>query len=149
MNSEFKDCLKKNKIKPFSRGSSLVSKELKIAKSDLEVAKENFTNRHFKWAIIQSYYSMFHSARALIYAENYRERSHYCLIVAIRALYVEKRKLSFSFVESLERAKTLRENADYYGDFSQSGAENLINKAGEFLEKANEILKKEKIRKKY
>lgn len=140
MNLEFTDCLKRNKIKPFSRGEVLVAKEIKLAVTDLEVAKESFGRNNFKWAVVQSYYSMFHSGRALIYAENYREKSHYCLIVAIRALYVEKRKLDLRFVEALEKAKTLRENADYYGDFTKTSAEDLIKKAGEFLDKTKEIL---------
>jgi len=54
---------------------------------------------------------MFHSARALLYARDYREKSHYCLIVALRHLYVDKKLLPASIVESLNRAKTLRENA--------------------------------------
>lgn len=140
MNSEFRDCLKRNKIKPFSRGKVLVPKEIKLAASDLEIAKESFARNHFKWAVVQSYYSMFHSGRALIYAENYREKSHYCLIVAIKALYVEKRKLDSKFIEALEKAKTLRENADYYGDFTKASAEDLIKKAEEFLNKTREIL---------
>lgn len=140
MNPEFEDCLKRNKIKPFSRGKSLVSRELELAKSDLEIAKQSLDNSHYKWATIQCYYSMFHAARALVYAENYREKSHYCLLVTIRALYVETRKLSFKFLENLERAKTLRENADYYGEFSQNGAKDILDKAEEFLEAAKEIL---------
>ena len=67
MNSEFKDCLKRNKIKSFSRGKSLTSKELKLAESDLEIAKETFKNERYKWATIQCYYSMFHATRALVY----------------------------------------------------------------------------------
>jgi len=74
MSSEFENCRKKNKIKRFSRGKSLVEKELRIAKSDLKRAKASFKNKDNKWATIQSYYSMFHSARALLYAKNYRER---------------------------------------------------------------------------
>ncbi|PIQ92390.1 MAG: hypothetical protein COV69_02800 [Parcubacteria group bacterium CG11_big_fil_rev_8_21_14_0_20_39_14] len=140
MNPEFEDCLKRNKIKPFSRGKNLVSKELKSAKSDLEIAKESFEKAHYKWATIQCYYSMFHATRALIYAENYREKSHHCLLVALRALYVETRRLNFKFLENLERAKTLRENADYYGDFSQIGAKDILDKAKEFLEKTKGIL---------
>lgn len=140
MNLEFEDCLKRNKIKLFSRGKILVSKEIKLAASDLKIAKENFSRGYFRWVTVQSYYSMFHSGRALIYAKNYREKSHYCLIVAIRALYVEKRKLDFKFIEALAKAKTLRENADYYGEFTKTSAEDLIEKAGEFLEKTKEIL---------
>lgn len=141
MNSEFRDCLKRNKIKPFSRGKVLVAKEIRLATSDLEMAKESFTRNHFKWVVVQSYYSMFHSGRALIYAENYREKSHYCLIVAIRTLYVEKRKLDFRFIEVLEKAKTLRENADYYGDFTKASAKDLIERAEQFLKKTKEVLK--------
>jgi len=90
MNPEFEGCLKSQKIKLFSRGKILADKELKVAVSDLGQAKITFKNDNYKWATIQCYYSMFHSARALLYIKNYRERSHHCLIVAIRALYVKE-----------------------------------------------------------
>ncbi len=41
----------------------------------------------------------------------------------------------------MQIAKTLRENADYDSDFSKSSAETLMEKAQEFLEKAEKILK--------
>jgi len=81
-NPEFLECFRKNKIRKFSQGKTLVMKELNIAKQDLLAAKESFNRNSFKWATIQAYYSMFHSARALLYSKNYREKSHYCLIVA-------------------------------------------------------------------
>lgn len=140
MNHEFEDCKKKNKIKRFSRGKSLVEKELRIAKSDLKRAKASFKNKDNKWATIQSYYSMFHSARALLYAKNYRERSHYCLIVAIRTLYVEKKLLPLHLVEGLMKAKTLRENADYYDEWSEIGAKTILKLTEEFFNKGKEIL---------
>ena len=61
---------------------------------------------------------MFHSARALFYHKNYRERSHFCLREAIRVLYVKKGKLSAFLIETLAEAKNLREAADYYGVFN-------------------------------
>jgi len=140
MSHEFEGCLKRRKISEFSRGRALVEKELQIAKSDLTRAKASFKNRDHKWATIQSYYSMFHSARALLYAKNYRERNHYCLIVAIRALYVEKKILPLHLVEGFGKAKTLRENADYYDEWSEIGAKTLLKLAEEFLNKGMEIL---------
>ena len=101
MNSEFDDCLRRKRIREFSRGKTLVGKELHMAESDLTDAKKSFDQQSYKWATIQSYYSMFHSARALLYAKNYREKSHYCLIISLRALYVEQRLLSVTLVESL------------------------------------------------
>ena len=111
---EFSDCLKRNKIREFSQGRSLANKELTAAESDLLEAKESLDRAKFKWSTIQSYYSMFHSARALLYNQNYREKSHYCLIIALNALYVAKGKLSVRFLEGLQKGKNLREHADYY-----------------------------------
>lgn len=143
MNSpDFQKCSENKKIKPFSKGKLLVSKELEIAKNDWEAAKESLTENNYKWSIIQSYYSMFHTARALLYNQGLRERSHYCLVIAIRELYVNKNLLSYTLIEALQIGKTLRENADYYADFSRQGAEDMIDKAKEFLEKSREILKK-------
>lgn len=142
-NPNFEDCLKKGKIRKFSRGKALVEKELDSANSDLAAAKESFKDRNYKWATIQTYYSMFHSARALLYNKNYREKSHYCLIEAIRALYIEKRLIGYWLIEALQQAKTLREGADYYSEFSEGGAKNLIGKAKEFLDKTKEILSRE------
>ncbi len=61
----FKECLKKGRIKEFSQGKDLVQKELKTAEKDLLDGKEGFERKKYKWTTIQSYYAMFHSARAL------------------------------------------------------------------------------------
>lgn len=133
MNREFEDCLKKRKITRFDRASELAPKELAEADSDLSSAKESFAGGNFKWAIIQSYYSMFHGARALIYSQGYRERSHHCLMIALRALFVSESAIDFALLESFQLAKKLRENADYYGEFSKAAASQLLEDAELFL----------------
>lgn len=140
MNPEFGGCLKRGKIKEFSQGKSLTQKELKTAESDLDEAKETFREEGYKWATIQAYYSMFHSARALLYNKNYREKSHYCLIVALKVLYVESGQLPISFIEVLQRAKDLREDADYYDEWSKIATEEILVKAEEFLDRARKII---------
>ncbi len=90
MNSEFDECLKYGKIKPFAPTRGMVSKELSIARKDLVYAQASLQTGNYKWATIQAYYAMFHAARALLYSQGYREKSHYCLIVALRALFVDK-----------------------------------------------------------
>jgi uncharacterized protein (UPF0332 family) len=142
MNSEFDDCLRKKRIREFSRGKILMDKELCTAENDLADGKKSFGQQSYKWATIQSYYSMFHSARALLYAKNYREKSHYCLIISLRALYVEQRLLPVTLIESLLQAKRLREQADYYDEWSQAGAESLLNAAEKFLIIARQLTSK-------
>lgn len=137
----FEQCLEKGKIKEFSQGKALVQKELQTAEKDLLDGKEGFARGKYKWTTIQSYYVMFHSARALLYNKNYREKSHYCLSIALRHLYVDTGKLPGYFIESLQKGKALREDADYYDDWSQAGSEETLKLAEEFLNKAKETIK--------
>ena len=141
MTREHDECIKKGKIKPFSRGVTLAPKEIETAKSDLETARKTYKEGDYKWATIQIYYSMFHSARALLYAKNLREHSHYCLIAAIKTLYVETNQIPISYLEGLQEAKNLREEADYYNRWSQAGCEKLLKLAEEFLVKAKDLLR--------
>lgn len=133
MTIEYDDCLKRGKIKPFSRGPALVVKEIEAAESDLSRAHKTHSESDYKWTTIQIYYSMFHSARALLYAKSLREHSHYCLVVAIRTLYVNTKIIPVYILEGFQQAKDLREEADYYNRWSQAGCEKLIKLAEEFL----------------
>jgi uncharacterized protein (UPF0332 family) len=54
---------------------------------DLQDAQDSVQNNKFKWATIQGYYSMFHTMRALLFSKDYREKSHYALLLAIRELF--------------------------------------------------------------
>lgn len=134
MTNEFRECLKRRKITKFERAPEFAPRELAEASSDLRSSETSFKEQNYKWAIIQSYYSMFHAARALILVRGYRERSHHCLIISLRSLYVAEGLLDANLLESLQLAKRLRENADYYGEFSKDAAAQLIEDAKKFLE---------------
>ena len=141
---DYAECLRKKKIRPFSRGKLLVRKELESAASDLERAEKTYMDRDYKWATIQLYYSMFHSARALLYSRNLREHSHFCLVAAIRALFVETGQFSNDLLEGFKEAKILREDADYYRRWSQKGCQKLLDKAQQFFDQARMIVAKRK-----
>jgi uncharacterized protein (UPF0332 family) len=140
MTIEYDDCLKRGKIKPFSRGPALAAKEIETAESDLSRAHKTHSEADYKWATIQTYYSMFHSARALLYAKSLREHSHYCLVAAIKTLYVETKIIPVHILEGFQQAKDLREEADYYNRWSQAGCEKLIKLAEEFLGIAKKVV---------
>ncbi|MCX5994197.1 MAG: HEPN domain-containing protein [Chloroflexi bacterium] len=140
MSSEYEECIQKGKIKPFSRGRSLVSKEMETSLADLKSAEKTFADGNYKWATIQVYYAMFHAARALLYSNNMRERSHYCLVVAIKELFVDKKLVPPSLLEALKEAKSLREDADYYDRWSQAGCSRLLVDARELLAIARKIV---------
>lgn len=140
MSTEYEECLQKGKIKPFSRGSALAAKELETAAADLDSAEKTFSAGNYKWATIQVYYAMFHAARALIYSKNMRERSHYCLVIAVKELFVNTKLIPASLLEALKEAKSLREDADYYNRWSEAGCKRLLANAREFIDLARKIL---------
>lgn len=138
--SKFKECINKGKIRKSSSAVNLVSKELNSADQDLKTAKESFKLKNYKWTTIQAYYSMFHVSRALIYSKGYRERSHYCLIVVLNALFVDEGLLESRLVDAVQTGKTLRENADYENEFSKNSAQALLDKSQELFKKAQSLL---------
>jgi len=83
---------------------------------------------------------MYHGARALLYSVSYRERSHYCLRIALQELFVDTHILDRPFLDAFSAAMRLRENADYRSDFSKGGATLLVESAGRFLAKAKQVL---------
>ncbi len=137
---EFDDCLKKGKIVSFPLAKKLVAKELKAAEDDLETAQRSIKQRDYKWATIQAYYAMFHAARTLLFHKGYREKSHYCLMLAMKSFYVSQGKLEMRLAESLQTARALRESADYDNVFDKNSAISLVEQAFEFVKSAQKVI---------
>lgn len=132
--SEFDDCLQKGRIVRFPAAKKLAFKERDVAREDLKTSQQSLKQKNYKWATVQAYYAMFHAARTLLYYQGYREKSHYCLILAMKAFYVSKGVLEMRLVESLQIAKALREGADYENTFDPESATALVAQAQEFVQ---------------
>jgi len=70
------------------------------------------------------------------------EKSHACLIEAIRNFYTQKGEIGFWLIEALQKARILREEADYHGEFTKNQAQELLKNARDFFSKAEDLLKK-------
>jgi uncharacterized protein (UPF0332 family) len=135
----FQKLLEERKIMRIQVDSALVAKELAAAKADLKDARESIELKKFKWATIQGYYSMFHSARALLFEKGFREKSHHALFVAIRELYAGK--MERSLIQGFEHGMYLRQEADYGLKFSENGALDVMENAEKIFDRARDILK--------
>src|SRR4030065_2121586 len=111
VNPAFEKCLKDRKIILFPRAKRLAKKELAAAEEDLAEAKDRFEKLRYKYATINAFYAVLHAARALIYSKGYRERSHYCLAVALEALFVGESLLAGRYVRIFQDTMALREDA--------------------------------------
>ena len=139
MSFKFRQLLEERRLVRIKPDKKLVVKEIEGAESDLETAKKSLSDGNFKWATIQGYYSVFHSARALLYSKGFREKSHYALLVAVQELFSDM--LEQSLIQGFEDAMNLRQTADYGLTFSEEGAIDVIETGEKFLLKAKEILK--------
>lgn len=141
MDKRFKNCLKNKKIFSDPEAKNLVNKEIEVALDDLEEAKDRYKNKKYKYATGTAYYAIFHAARALICSAGYRERSHYCLALALEEFFVKQKKLlAMKDVRSFFNAMALREDADYAFEYSREGAKVVLENAEEFIKKAKKIL---------
>jgi len=138
--NDFERCIKERRLIKIKPSKEMTQKELDSAEYDLQRARNSLEEEDFKWAAVQSYYSMFHAAKALVLKEGYREKSHFCLIIALRELYVKEDKLNAEMIENLELCMSLRHEADYGLTYHQESAETAIKYAEDFLNNALKIL---------
>jgi uncharacterized protein (UPF0332 family) len=138
---ELRRLLEERKLLRIKPDRKLVTKEIKGAEYDLGRARESLEKKDFKWATIQAYFSMFHSARSLLYNEGYREKSHTALRIALKELFEASGKLSREALRNFEDAMDLREEADYRLEFSESNSVELVDDALEFLDAAKQVLR--------
>jgi uncharacterized protein (UPF0332 family) len=133
------ECLKKGFLKKIKVEKGMIEKELRESEKDFDDAKTSFKMKKFKWAIIQSYYSMFHAARAVIFSLGLKERRHFAIAVVLEDLG-KKKKLEPKFVNDFKAGIFTREEADYEAEYSKERAESLIKIVEEFNKRMKDIL---------
>lgn len=143
MDSRFKRCLDERRIARIPIQPDLVKKELGAAEFDLKSAENSNRGGNPKWATVQAYYSMFHAAKALVLSRGYREKSHICLSVALKALFVDAGTFEAKHFEHFRDCMNLREDADYGLVYSETSAETVVEWAREFLDAAKSVIGKE------
>lgn len=117
----------------------LVDKEINESYYDLRRAKEEFKEEDYKWTIIKSYYSMFHSAKALLFKHGYKERKHMGIIIFLENLEKEG-KIESIYVNDYKSASSSRESADYRYTYNKETAKNILNIAEGFIKKIKTLL---------
>lgn len=133
MRFRFERCMEKGKIIKIWDNSDFADKELKEARDDLKSAEKSINGDNPKWAIVQSYYTMFHAFSALLFTKGYREKSHACLKHAIEALFVDEGVIDSDLLDDSDFAMKSREKADYSYSYNNELAEDLFDSATQLL----------------
>jgi len=104
----FNRCIERGDIVRISKDLPLIKTEITEAENDLLSAFHSFDRADFKWAVIQGYYSQFHSLRALVFSKGYREKSHICLFHAVEALLADEGIIEREILDDFSYAMTGR-----------------------------------------
>ena len=132
-----------------------VQESVNKAEEHLEKANKNLLAatkmnefKFFDWTITCSYYAMYHATMASLWLIGLDARSHECAIVAFETFYVQERKvfpdyteyvkkakkLSKTYSDSLEYAKTERIKASYgLGEITSQEANKVLNDGRDFI----------------
>ena len=138
----FKDCLSKGLIRQDKSAIGRVKKSLEIAERFLISAKKNFEIKEFEMSEIASYNSIFHSARSLLFNNEYTERSHFCVILALKELYKNNYEL-IELLNTFDKIRISRHNIQYGGILIDAEeAKFVYDFAKQFLQKTKKMINK-------
>lgn len=116
---------------------------LKTAEHFKERAKGNLNMGYCDVAFSLAYQSMFHSARALLFRNGMKERSHSALISALKEIYGKNHELK-RLIGIMGAYKVSRHAIQYRGaGCSEADAKEAISEAEKFIDAADSALAEE------
>ncbi|RMD45849.1 HEPN domain-containing protein [Candidatus Pacearchaeota archaeon] len=115
---------------------------IKTAESWLSEGKKNLRSKAFRSCLLSSYLAMFHSGRAVLFVNGYREKSHFAVARFLEDFYVRKNLLEKKWVEILDYYRETRHDDQYGTSFiaTEQEAKNALRSAQEFVERIKALL---------
>ncbi|MFA4702138.1 HEPN domain-containing protein [Pyrococcus kukulkanii] len=89
----FKVCIEKGLLRRVPPSTEKAFLSLKRAEEWLVEAEMNLKFGSYRTSLIASYLAMFHSARALLFKDGWREKNHFCVARFLEEFYVKTGKL--------------------------------------------------------
>lgn len=134
------ECIERGFIRKIAASNEKARQSVEKAKELLSEATQNLENELINSAVIVSYLSIFHAARALLFKDGFREKSHECILRFIEEKYGSK--IPRKQIELLEKFKDERMHTQYDISYSPSEeeAEKMIEFAAEFIETIEQLI---------
>ena len=132
------ECFKEGLLRKTKPSKQYAIKSLETSLNYIQNAKDNFEMKNNNLVIFCSYTAMFHSARALLFKDGIKERSHLCIVSYIRETFPELRNLS----NQLDAYRRNRHNTLYGLDFliSDYEAQQAIKDAEQFYKQIEKMI---------
>jgi len=117
-----------------------ITGSMTISERFLEKAEGNQKIEYFDIAFSLAYQSMFHAARALLFKNDLKERSHKAITTALKEIYQEKTELK-ELLDTLDSYRITRHAIQYTGaGCAKEDSEEAIKDAEKFIEAVESVL---------
>lgn len=117
--TELSDCFDRRLLTNTSPSTGLARKSLKQAELFLTDAEDLIKIGKERMAIIALYNAFFHTARALLFKDGIKERSHFCIARYLEEKYVYKKLLNANFLNYLDTLRDARHETQYSLDITE------------------------------
>lgn len=107
----FEECLEKGLIRQSGNASERVQQSLELGDRFYKSAGKNLDIGEYVVCELISYNSVFHYARAMLFAKGFIERSHACLFIALQKYYPENKEM----ILKADKFRVERHNLQYSG----------------------------------
>ncbi len=136
MRFDYNECIKKGLLRKTPSSKDKAERSIERAKRWLQESEKNIGAGAHNSAVLSSYLAMFHSARAILFKDGYREKSHACVARYLEELYVKKKLLDEKWVELLDHYREIRHSDQYNLSFftTEEEAKKALESAKEFIE---------------
>jgi uncharacterized protein (UPF0332 family) len=138
----YDDCLAKGLIKKTTPSKDKAKQSLLAAGKWFEEAEMNASGHALRSSLLSAYLAVFHAARAVLFYDGYREKSHACIARYLEANYVSKGKLESKWVQMLDYLRETRHTDQYSFDFftSSDEVEEALEKSKAFVARMKKLL---------
>jgi uncharacterized protein (UPF0332 family) len=129
---KLEDCFKKGLLKITIPDMENSIRSLHLSNNHIDDATANLSIHRYRVVAISSYSAMFHAARAILFMDGIKERSHECIPVYLKDKYPELETLA----NILDSYRRFRHDAIYGLDFiiDEEEARMALDSAKELLE---------------
>jgi len=142
--SRVEDCFEQGLLKKIRPNLNYAEQSTKQAEHFLDEAETLIQAGLKDMAFIALYNASFHAARALLFRDGVKERSHYCVCKYIEEKYQLKELVTMQQAVILDSLRTKRNDIQY--SLEQPEIEEDLNEifdeVTEFIERVKEIIKK-------
>ena len=141
--SKVEECFDQELLKKIKPNMRFAEQSIKQAEHFLEEAQELIEADIKDMAFIALYNASFHAARAILFRDGVKERSHYCVSKYIEEKYQEKELISLQQALVLDSLREKRNSIQYSLEQPELDEDlnEIFNQVEGFLEKAKKIIK--------